>query len=465
MKPEMTYPSHIRAVLTLGLPLIGGYLGEIAIQTTDTVMAGWYGIEALAAVTLGTTYFFVLFIFGSGFALAVMPLVATFVAKDDEQGIRRVTRMGLWLTVAFAALALPLLLGSRPILLAAGQTEQVATDAAAYLRIAGWGILPALLVMTLKSYLSALERTQIVLWVTVIAAVLNGFANYALIFGNWGAPELGVRGAAIASVTSHTVSLLGVVIYILWVLPRHAIFERFWRGDRAMLARVFDLGWPISLTSLSEVALFTGSTVMMGWLGTVPLAAHGIALQVTAVTFVLHMGLSNVATIRAGNAFGRSDTPHMVHGAQVVTAMSLVLAGLAAAAYIIWSDALIRLFIRPGEEAATQILAIGSVLLLMAALFQIVDGIQLVAMGLLRGVQDTREPMIFAGISYWIVGLPCSYILGFPLGYGGAGVWAGLVIGLSVAAVLLNARFWLVTIRRLSGEPDAVAGEATDLSP
>ena len=458
MKPKMTYPGHIRAVLTLGLPLIGGYLGEIAIQTTDTVMTGWYGIEALAAVALGTTYLFVLFIFGSGFALAVMPLVAAFAAKDDEQGIRRATRMGLWLSVGFATLALPLLLGSRPILLAMGQTEQVATDAAAYLRIAGWGLLPALLVMTLKSYLSALERTQIVLWIILFAAVMNGLANYALIFGNWGAPELGVRGAAIASVMSHTVSLLGVVIYILWALPQHALFVRLWRGDRTMLAQVFDLGWPISLTSLSEVGLFAGATVMMGWLGTVPLAAEGIVVQVASVAFILHLGLSNVATIRAGNAFGRGDTPHMARGARVVTAMSLVIGGLTAAVFIVWPDVLIRLFIRPGEEAAAEILAIGTALLFMAALFQTVDSVQVIAMGLLRGVQDTRMPMILAGVSYWIVGLPCSYILGFPLGYGGVGIWAGLVIALSVAAVLMSARFWLITIRRLPDEPEAVAG-------
>ncbi|MEP5200711.1 MAG: MATE family efflux transporter, partial [Paracoccaceae bacterium] len=281
---QVSYRQHAKAVLVLGTPLIGGHLAQIAISITDTVMLGWYGVDALAAVTLGSTYFFVFFIFGSGFAWAVMPMVASYAAEDDEIGLRRATRMGLWLSMGFALLALPLMIWSEPILQRMGQSAMVAHDASTYLSIAGFGIVPALLVMCIKSYLAALERTQVVLWITLLAALINGLANYALIFGNWGAPELGLKGAAIASLLTQTVSLLGVIIYARLTLPEHNLFQRLWRMDRQMLVKVFLLGWPIGLTALSEVGLFATSTVMMGWFGTVPLAAHGVALQLTSVT-------------------------------------------------------------------------------------------------------------------------------------------------------------------------------------
>ena len=450
MNKHMTYAGHVKAITVLGLPLIGGHLGQMAIGVTDTVMLGWYGVEALAAVTLAATYFFVLFIFGSGFALAVMPMVASFAASEDEQGIRRSTRMGLWLSLAFGIGVLPAFIWAEPVLRLLGQGDALAAEAGSYLQVAGWGILPALLTMVLKSYLAALERTQVVLWITVLAALVNGVVNYALIFGNWGAPELGVTGAAIASLFTHGISLLGVVLYVGIKMPQHGIFVRLWRGDAQMLWRVFSLGWPIGLTTLSEVGLFAASAVMMGWLGTVPLAAHGIAIQLASITFMIHLGLSNVATIRAGNAFGRADTPHMARGAFMATLMSLVLASLTIAIFLIWPEMLIGLFMREGEPARPEIMAIGVSLLAMAALFQLVDGAQVIALGLLRGVQDTQIPMIFAAISYWAIGVPCSYFLGFTLGFGGIGVWAGLVIGLGIAAVLLNARFWAVSIRRIA---------------
>ncbi|MGJ8546962.1 MAG: MATE family efflux transporter [Sulfitobacter sp.] len=460
MIQTMTYPGHVRAILKLGLPLIGGHLAQMAIGVTDTVMLGWYGVEALAAVTLASTYFFVLFIFGSGFAWAVMPMVASYAAEKNETGIRRATRMGLWLSLAFGLLALPLMIWSKPLLLMLGQGDALAELASQYLAVAGWGIVPALLVMVLKSYLAALERTQIVLWITVLAAIVNVFANYAFIFGNWGAPELGVVGAALASLSTQFVSLLGVVGYVLWIMPHHALFRRMWKGDVQMLAQVFRLGWPIGLTALSEVGLFAASAVMMGWLGTVPLAAHGIAVQLASITFMMHLGLSNVATIRAGNAYGRSDADHMARGAKVVIIMSLVFSALTIAMFLALPETLISVFMREGETARAEILAIGVGLLAMAALFQLVDGAQAVALGLLRGVQDTRIPMIFAGLSYWVIGIPCSYLLGFVWGMEGIGVWAGLVVGLGVAAVLLNWRFWAVTlpnVRRTAGKARSAA--------
>jgi MATE family multidrug resistance protein len=445
----MSYPSHASAVTTLGLPLVGGHLAQIAIGVTDTVMLGWYGVDALAAVTLASSYFFVLFLMGAGFAFAVMPMVATFDAEDDEISIRRVTRMGLWLSLAYAVVIMPFMIWSEALLLLMGQTETVAADAQNYLRIAGYGMFPWLVALVVKSYLAALERTQVVFWIAVLATLCNGLINYALIFGNWGAPELGIAGAATASLVTQAIGMVGIVAYALYVLPHHQLFVRFWKADWEMLSRVFRLGVPIGFTGLSETGLFAATAVMMGWLGTVPLAAHGIALQCASITFMLHLGISNVATIRAGNAYGRGDRDHLARGARVVFIMSLITAVLTSVVFLVWPEPLVLVFMQSSEPARDQIVAIGVGLLAMAALFQLVDGAQAIALGLLRGVQDTTVPMAIAAISYWVVGMPCSYIFGFVLGYDGIGVWMGLVLGLACAAILLSARFWRVILGRV----------------
>lgn len=449
----MSYPGHVRAILVLGLPIIGSNLGQFAIGLTDTVMLGWYGVEALAAVTLAASYFFVLFLMGSGFAWAVMPMVAAYDAEGDEIGLRRATRMGLWLSTMFAVLAMPLLWWSEPVLRALGQNEIVAGQAAQYLRIAGWGIFPALFVMVLKSYLAALERTQIAFWITVVAALLNGLTNYALIFGYWGAPELGIAGAAIASVITQLVSLIGVVIYSLKVLPQHNLFQRLWRVDMEMLLKVFRLGVPIGLTTLSEVSLFTASAMMMGWLGTIPLAAHGIAIQLASGTFMVHLGLSSAATVRAGNAYGRGDRQQLARGAIVAIGLSFLISLATMALFLSIPEYLISLFLDLNDAESALIIKIGVGLLAVAALFQLVDGAQVMALGLLRGVQDTSVPLMISVLSYWVVGLSTSYYLGFVAGYGGIGVWMGLVVGLACAGVFLMIRFWRSAIRRV-GVPD-----------
>jgi len=253
---QMSYGGHVRALSILGLPLIGGHIAQFAIGLTDTVMLGWYGVAELAAVTLAQSFFFVWFILGAGFAFAVMPMVASAAARDDHRRIRRSTRMGLWLSVVYGALSMPLMWYSEAILLAAGQEPQVAADAGTYLRIAGWGIFPALLVMVLKSYLAGLERTQVVLWITVMAAVVNAVVNYVLIFGHLGLPEMGLQGAALASLATQSVSLLAVVGYALWRLPEHDLLRNLQRPDWEMMREIVRHGLPIGLTTLCEVSLF-----------------------------------------------------------------------------------------------------------------------------------------------------------------------------------------------------------------
>ena len=427
-------------------------MAQFAIGLTDTVMLGWYGVEALAAVTLASTYFFVLFLLGAGFGFAVMPMVAAAAGAGEDRQIRRCTRMGLWLSLAYGVIVMPMFVFARPILDILGQEPVIAEMAASYLRVAGWGVFPALLVMVLKSYLAALERTQIVLWVTIGAALTNAAVNYALIFGNWGAPELGVRGAAIASFSTQVVSFVAIIIYALKALPEHELLKNFWRPDWEMMREVFRLGIPIGLTTLSEVSMFAATAVMMGWLGAVPLAAHGIAASLAGLTFMVHLGLSNAATIRAGNAYGRGDRFHMARGGMVVTVMSLVVSVIATVFFLAMPETLMSAFMDGSDPQKPEILLIGVGLMAMAALFQLVDGVQAIALGLLRGVQDTTMPMVIGVISYWGVGMTASYVFGFLLGYGGVGVWAGLVLGLSCAAILLMLRFWGTVIGRVGSK-------------
>ena len=200
---------------------------------------------------------------------------------------------------------------------------------------------------------------------------------------------------------------------------------------------MFRLGWPIGLTNLAEVGLFAASSVMMGWLGTLPLAAHGIALQVTSVVFMVHVGLSNAATVRAGQAAGRGDGQGLRDGARVVLALSGAVALGTSALFLGLPDPLIGLFLDPADPARAAVIATGRGLLAAAALFQLVDAAQVMSLGLLRGVQDTRVPMLIAGLSYWVVGVPASYGLGFTLGLGGPGIWLGLAIGLALAGVFM----------------------------
>lgn len=442
MRHPMTYREHVRAVLLLGLPLIGSHVAQFAVHVVDTVMLGWYDIEALAAVVLATTFFFILFIVGSGFAWAVMPMVASASEEGDDTQVRRVTRMGMWISVAVATLAMPVMFFSGPILRLMGQEDDLSVLAQDYLRIAGWGMFPALLVMVLKSYLAALERTRVVMWATLGAAVLNGVLNYALIFGNWGAPEMGVRGAALASVVLQVATLALLSVYALRALPEHNLFVRIWRPDWEALAQVFRMGGQIGMTSLAEAGLFSASTIIMGWIGTLELAAHGIAIQIISFFFMVHVGLSNAATVRAGRAFGRGDEPGLRMGAWAVTSISLGFAIFAMIIFLAVPGLMIGMFIDPGEPLRADILAVGSSLLAVAAFFQLADASQVMALGLLRGVQDTKTPMIYAAFSYWVVGVPLSYLLGVTWGFGGVGVWFGLVIGLVIAGALMANRFW-----------------------
>jgi len=444
MTQPLSKTAHARALLGLGLPLIGSHLAQMLLHVSDTVMLGWYGVAELAAVVIGSSAFFIVFILGAGFGQAVMPMVAQAVGTGDETRVRRDARMGLWLSIGYGVICYPLFWWSEPILLFVGQKPAVAALACDFLWIAGLGMVPALLVMVLKSYLAALGRTQVVLWMTLAAVGVNILICWALIFGNWGMPELGVRGAAIASVAVQALTFVGLAIYAAWLpeLRHFRLFQRFWRPDWHALGQVFRLGMPIGLTSVAEGGMFQASALMMGWIGTAELAAHGIALQAVALTFMVHLGVSNATTVLAGRAQGAGQIADLRRVGKVAIAMSLGFGLAMVALFLAMPAQIVALFLDATKPESSAIIAFGTKLLAVAAVFQIADAMQVMALGLLRGVQDTKVPMILAAISYWGIGIPASYVLAFVLGYGGVGLWFGLVIGLTVAASLLMVRFW-----------------------
>lgn len=448
-----TYQDHTRAIWKLGMPLILSNLAMFAINITDTIMLGWYDVTALAASTIAGTMFFVIFIVGAGFAQAVTPMVAAAAEEDDERQVRRVTRMGLWLSIIYGlAVTLPFF-WAEEILIAIGQDPEVSALAHIYLQIVIWQMVPALIVMTMKSFLAALEHAAIILWATIGAAIINAFVNYALIFGNWGAPELGIEGAAIASLCVNLFSVAILLGYTLWKLPQFQLLKNFWRSDREIMRRVYALGWPIGLTSLAEGGLFSASAVMMGWIGALELAAHGIAIQLASLAFMVHIGFSQAATVRAGRALGRRDEVALRKGGATAMTMSALYAMVTSAIFLIIPDNLVALFVDPTDPDREALVRIGASFVIVAALFQLVDGLQVMALGLLRGVQDTAVPMVMATVSYWVIGMPVSYLLAFTFGLGGVGLWLGLVLGLAFAGVLLSWRFWARSVRIAPAQP------------
>ncbi len=443
---DNSWSAHMRATLALGTPLVGAQLAQMAINTTDVILVGWLGTTELASVVLATQLFFVVFIFGTGFTSAVVPLVAQALGRRDPVGVRRAVRMGLWIVIGYGVLTAPLLWFSEPILLKLGQEPDVASHAQSYLRVAQWGIFPALGLMALRSLVTGLERGSIVLYVTIGMFILNAIVAYLLVFGHFGAPNLGLLGAAVASVCAN---LAGFIITVLYVESRadmrsYEIFVRFWRSDWSMLREIVTLGLPISFTILAETTLFAAASLLMGVIGKLELAAHGIALQLASIAFMIPLGLSQVATVRVGLANGRDDMLGVRRAAAAVLSVGVGFTAVGSILYATMPRQFAALFLDTRQADAAAVLELAVPLIVIAGAFQLFDGLQAVGSGLLRGLKDTKVPMVLALIAYWPIGFTCAYVFAFPLGYGGEGVWFGFVLGLAAAAAFLCGRFWLL---------------------
>ncbi len=433
-----SYGPHLRATVLLGLPMVGTMLAQILMGVTDTIMLGWLGAAPLAASVLGTQIFLILLLTGSGFAQAVVPLAAQALGAGDTTVLRRAVRMGFWVSSVFFVAVFPIMWFSEEILLALGQDPALAKMADEYLKIAKWALLPNLFIMVLRSYFGVVHKPHIVLLTTLAAAALNAVMNYAFIFGNWGAPALGIEGAAYATLGSSLLSMLLLMIMANWhpALRPHAILQRFWRSDWPAFFEVAKLGWPIGISILAEFALFSFSAIMMGWFGTIALAAHGIVMQVISISFMVPLGLSQVATIRLGLAKGRKSEAEVTMAGRTVLLVGIGFALATSALFVLLPGTTLSLFLDLRTDDAPAILAFAIPLLIVAAAFQLVDTLQILAAGLLRGLKDTRVPMQIALFSYWIIGIPAAYLLSQYTTIGAIGIWLGLALGLTVASIL-----------------------------
>jgi len=442
MFPSKNLRYQFKSTLSLGLPLIAMTLTQSVIHLIDTIMVGWYGVTELAAAVLGTTFFFVFFIMGSGFAAAVMPLVSEAVAGGKEVVIRRVTRMGMWLSVLYAICSIPIIFFSGKILELLGQDPELSNMAQTYLRYVCVSMAPALIIMVLRSYLSALERTTVFLWIIISSLLLNTTLNWVLIFGNLGVPELGLVGAALASTITQIITTLILIIYIIKdkELSKYAIFKRIYKIDWNVFGTVFNLGWPIGLTWLAEVLSFAGTAIIIGLIGTIPLAAHGIALQIVSISFMFHLGLSQACTVKISYYLEKKDIDSLGKGIIAAFVLSLMLVILAVLIFLFLPEQILGAFLAPDDPSRGLIIALGTTLLMMAAIFQVFDSGQVMILGSLRGFKDTKVPMLMAAFGYWAVGLPSSYYFGIYLEFGAPGVWVGLAVGLALVCCLLGLR-------------------------
>lgn len=441
--PFQSWRTHYKQTFSLAVPLVGIQLAQAAIGITDTLMVGQLGAAELAALTLATAFFFSLFIVGLGLTQAVLPLAAEAQGAEDPIMLRRTIRMGFWVATGYTFIALLILFNTEAILLFAGQAPETVAHASGYISIAQWALWPMLLFMNLRAFYTVLDRANIMFAINIVGVLVNIGLNYMFIFGNWGAPELGVEGAAVATLGTAILTLAGMVLLSLYDtrMKGFEIYGRFWRVDAEILRRIIRLGSPIGMTLLAEVGLFTAATILIGRIGTLELAAHGIVMQLASLSFMVPLGLSNVTTTRVALAYGRRNTEDLRRASYTTIVLAVGFMSVAALLFLAMPESLISVFLDSSGEDTMAVVALAVPYLFLAALFQLFDGAQAVAAGALRGMQDTRVPMVIAIFSYWIAGLGTGYVLAFPLGLGGIGIWAGLALGLALAAVLLLARF------------------------
>jgi MATE family multidrug resistance protein len=435
-----------RALVALSLPIILTNLGQVAIQTTDVVMIGRLGPEALAASVLGVNVSFVLLLFSIGVEAATGPIMAQDLGRQRYavRGPRRTVRQGFWVALALGLPAWLVLWNIVPILRLLHQDPVLIRAAEPYVHAAMWGFVPALWFVVLRNFIAALERPRAGMVVMLLGVAFNALGDYALIFGAFGLPALGLRGAGIATALTNCglfASLLGYVL-LDRRFRRYWILGRVWRPDWARMGEILRLGLPIGLTLVMEVGLFASAGFLIGLIGRAELAAHQIALQCASVAFMVPLGLGQAATVRVGLAAGRGDPTGVARAG--TTALAIGGLFMATTATLMWTmpRTIIGLFIDAADPANARVLGFAVTFLAVAALFQIFDGGQVIGMGALRGLKDTRLPMAIAAFAYWVVGIALAVGLAFGVGLGALGVWIGLLAALVVAATLLVGRFF-----------------------
>jgi MATE family multidrug resistance protein len=435
--------AEIKECLLLAVPLAGAQLSQAATTFVDTVMMGILGSQIIAAGALGAATFYLLISVGSAIISAVSPLAAEAYGAGRVELIGRVVRQGLWLSVILAIPVTLLIWHSGALLGLLGQEPANVALAELYLRAIAWGYLPGLGFAVLKSFVSALSQPRPVIVTMIGGTLFNVAANYVLAFGKFGMPALGIAGLGWASALSLWGMFAALAIYILShpQLRVYGVFTNLHQFEGKGFGELVRVGVPIGVLAGVEGGFFTFVTFLMGQLGTVTLAAHQIALQTAVVTFTIGLGISIASTVRVGQLIGQQNP----QGARLAGFVSIGIAAsfMAMMGILFWTipGRIVSLYINTADPANAAVVSLAKTLLGVAAMFQIVDGIQVTAAGALRGLKDTRVPLLIGILAYWGIGLPCGYTLGLGLGFGSVGLWWGFAIGLAVAAGVLTWRF------------------------
>jgi MATE family multidrug resistance protein len=440
---------ELSATLTLAWPLILANLTQQVIQATDILLMGRLGATQLAAATLALNLTWTFNLFLLGIVTASAPMMATALGRrfNAVRDVRRTFRAGMWL-LAFALPPYWLLLWHVGDLMRAfGQSEELAIQGQTFLRAYMWCAAPWLMFQLLRNFVSAVERPRIVLWLSLGGIAVNALLSWSLIFGHFGLPALGLAGGGIGS-TVTWLCMCGALAAVVALEPkfrRFHLFGHWWRFDGQRTMAMARLGWPIGVTMALEMGVFALAVFFMGWIGAPAVAAHAIALQLAALTFMVPLGLGQAATVRVGRALGRGDNAGIARAGWTAWVMGVAFMGTMA--LVMWSipRRLVTVFLVDVPENAVVIgLAVN--FLRVAAAFQLVDGAQVIGAGMLRGLHDTRWPLIFALVGYWGVGLGIGTWLAFAQDWKGVGIWIGLASGLAVVAALMLAR-WILRDR------------------
>jgi MATE family multidrug resistance protein len=432
------YKEHIKRTIELSYPVIIGQLGFIMMGVVDSLMVGVLGSVPLAAASLGNSLTLLIFIVGIGVSFAVTPLVAISVGakKFTECGIY--FRQSLLVNVTFGFILMSVTIFCSELIIYFDQPVEVMTIAKSYTKILGLSAIPMMLFQTYKQFIEGLSIMKPAMIITILANIVNAFTNWILIFGNLGFPALGLDGAGWATFTSRVFMASGLMIYVMnrQFFKQYDVSFHFKNINIPVIKKILSLGLPSGIQYFFEVGAFAFAVLMIGWLGTNQLAAHQIAINLASISFMVVLGVSTAGSIRVGNAVGKQNVRQVRQAGFTTIIIAICFMAMSGIVFIVFRNLLPMLYIE--NEA---VITIASSLLVIAALFQLSDGVQAVGIGILRGLTDVKIPTAITFIAYWIVGLPTGYLLGFNLGYDVEGVWIGLLAGLTTSAILLTLRF------------------------
>lgn len=435
----------------LAYPIILGMLGHTLIGIVDNIMVGKLGSTELAAVSLGNSFIFIAMSLGIGFSTAITPLIAEADAEKDEKKIRSTFHHGLLLCTVLGVALFALIVLVKPIMLLMHQPKEVVEMAYPYIDWVAFSLIPVIIYQGYKQFADGLSRTKYSMYAIFMANVVHIFFNYVLIYGVWVFPKLGILGAALGTV----ISRIMMVVFMHYMLKYDKSIKLYFKNfsfreiKKSVLKKIINLGTPSAMQMLFEVSLFTGAIWLSGSIGKTSQAANQIALTLATMTFMFAMGLSVTAMIRISNQKGLKDYVNLVVVAKSIYLLAVIIEIVFAILFIVFHNYLPPLFlnIENTQQAVDniEVIQIASKLLLVAAVFQISDGLQVVVLGALRGLQDVKYPMYITFIAYWLVGFPISVYLGLYTELKATGIWIGLLSGLTVAAILLYLRFEILT--------------------